>query len=74
MTAQIIPFPSKPIDAERLALLGEQIKNAVPVAPRDAELDLLLQIGGKLIDNIMDYEAVDCWLVRVDEWTAVKGG
>lgn len=76
MTAQIIPFPSRRADAERLALVGKQLKDALPIAPRDAELDLLLQIGSKLLDNINDYEAVDCsglmdqWLDRLDKWDA----
>jgi len=68
MTAQVIAFPTRTPDHDRLALVGEALKVATPIAPRDAELDLLLQIGGKLLDNLNDYTVVDCWLVRLDQW------
>lgn len=73
MTAQIIPFPLRTVDAERLAQAGELIKKAVPVpTSADPELDMLLQIGGKLLDNLNDFEAVDCWIVRLEEWEAAR--
>lgn len=68
MTATILQFPKRTADAQRLADVGELLKAAHPVAPRDAELDLLLQIGGKLLDNLNDHTAIDCWLVRLDAW------
>lgn len=70
MTAQIIPFPTRGAD-ERLAQVGQLMKTAVPVpTSADPELDMLLKIGGKLLDNLNDFEAVDCWIVRLEEWEA----
>jgi hypothetical protein len=68
MSATIIQFPTRIVDGERLALAGSALQAAVPLPSKDAELDLLLQIGGKLLDNLNDCEAVDCWLVRLDQW------
>ncbi|WP_293965738.1 hypothetical protein [Sphingomonas sp.] len=74
MTATIIAFPHRTINLQRLALVGTALRDAIPIAPRDAELDLLLTIGGKLLDNLADHTAVDCWLVRLDEWEAKNAG
>lgn len=68
MTATILQLPKRTTDAERLADVGELLKTAHPLAQRDAELDLLLQIGGKLLDNLYNYKHRDCWLVRLDAW------
>lgn len=65
MTATIHAFPTRTVDRERLALVGETLKVAVPIASSDAELDLLIQIGGKLLDNLNERE-LDRWLRRVD--------
>ncbi len=74
MTAQIIPFPSRNVDAERLTRAGEVMRRAVLVpTSADPELDMLLQIGGKLLDNLDDFEAADCWIVRLEEWEAKNG-
>lgn len=80
MTAQIIAFPTRKPDAERLALLASNIDAAIPLPKVDPELDLLLQIGAKLIDNLNDYTRPDCrgliddqldaFLVRLDKWDA----
>lgn len=77
MTAQIIPFPSRAIDANRLAHVGERLKSAIPLpTSTDMELDMLLQIGGKLLDNLNDYTRPDCsglmdaWVDRLDKWDA----
>jgi hypothetical protein len=80
MTAQIIFFPGKPADRERLALVGRMLKDAIPTPVRDLELDMLLQIGGKLLDNLNDYQRPDCsglmdaWLDRIDAWEAKTAG
>jgi len=74
MTATILQFPKRTTDAERLADVGELLKAAHPLAQRGAELDLLLQIGGKLLDNLNDYTAIDCWLVRLEAWEARNSG
>lgn len=80
MTAQIILFPSKPEDRERLALVGAALKDAMPLPPRDLELDMLLQIGGKLLDNLNGYQRPDCsglmdaWLDRLDAWDVKTAG
>ncbi|WP_156359715.1 hypothetical protein [Sphingomonas sp. Leaf28] len=74
MSAQIIPFPHRKPDADRLALVGENVKTALPIAASDPELDLLLQIGGKLLDNLNDYQAIDVWLARLDAFEANSGG
>ncbi len=73
MTATILQFPKRTTDAERIALAGSALQAAIPLPSKDAELDLLLQIGGKLLDNLNDFEAVDCWLVRLDQWEAGRG-
>lgn len=65
MTATIPAFPTRTVDRERLALVGETLKVAVPITTRDAELDLLIQIGGKLLDNLNERE-LDRWLRRMD--------
>lgn len=65
MTATIHAFPTRTADRERLALVGETLKVAVPITSSDAELDLLIQIGGKLLDNLNERE-LDRWLRRVD--------
>ncbi len=65
MSAQIIAFPTRTADRERLALVGGTLKVAVPITTRDSELDLLIQIGGKLLDNLNERE-LDRWLRRVD--------
>lgn len=77
MTAQIIPFPSRAIDAERLADVADRLKSAIPLpTSADMELDMLLQIGGKLLDNLNDYKRPDCsglmdsWIERLDQWEA----
>lgn len=75
MTAQIIPFPSRTLDAKRLAWVGAVLNAAVPLPQAaDPELDMLLKIGSKLLDNLNDFEAVDCWLVRLDEWEGKNAG
>jgi len=71
MTAQVISFPSKPIDEARLALVGSALREAVPLARKDAELQLLMQIADRLVGNIVDYD-VDCFLVRLDQYDARK--
>lgn len=71
MTAQVIAFPTKPIDDERFAMVGGALRDAVPLASKDAELDLLVQIADRLVDNIVDYE-VDCFIVRLDQYEARK--
>jgi hypothetical protein len=73
VTATILQFPKRTTDAERIALAGSALQAAIPLPSKDAELDLLLQIGGKLLDNLNDFEAVDCWLVRLDQWEAGRG-
>ena len=77
MTAQIIPFPARAIDAERLADVADRLKTAITLpTSADLELDLLLQIGGKLLDNLNDYTRPDCsglmddWIERLDKWEA----
>lgn len=80
MTAQIILLPSRPADRERLALVGGMLKDALPIPTRDLELDMLLQIGGKLLDNLNDYQRPDCsglmdaWMDRLDAWDAKTAG
>jgi hypothetical protein len=64
MTAQIILFPGKPADRERLAMVGRLLSDVIPMPARDLELDMLLAMAGKLIDNLNDYQAADVWLVR----------
>lgn len=71
MTAQIIAFPTKPVDEARLALVGGALRDALPLAHKDAELDLLIQIADRLVGNIVDYE-VDCFIVRLDQYDARK--
>ncbi len=73
MTATILAFPSRKQNEERLAQVGESLRVATPLPSRDPELDLLLQIGGKLLDNLNDHVAVDCWLARLDQWEANRG-
>jgi hypothetical protein len=68
MSAKIIPFTPRKQDNEHLTLTGQNLRQAVAVPSRDAELDLLLQIGGKLLDNLEVHKAIDCWLVRLDAW------
>ncbi len=70
MTATIHAFPTRKADRERLALVGETLKVAVPITSSDAELDLLIQIGGTLLDNLNEYTAIDSWLVRLNAWEA----
>ena len=47
---------------------------------RDMELDMQLQIGGKLLDNLNDYQRPDCsglmdrWLDRLDAWESRNAG
>lgn len=71
MTAMILPFPSRPVDAERLALLGQTVAKALPLPERDAELELLLKMGARLLDNLND-AALDHWLARVTAWEGQK--
>lgn len=66
MSATIIAFPSRKLDSERLDLTAQSLAAAIPVPASDPELDLLLKIGGKLLDNLNDFQAIDCWLARVD--------
>ncbi|WP_343545700.1 hypothetical protein [Sphingomonas paucimobilis] len=77
MSAQVIPFPTRAIDAERLADVADRLKTAIPLpTSADLELDMLLQIGGKLLDNLNDYTRPDCsglmdeWVERLDKWDA----
>ena len=77
MTAQIIRFPLRAIDADRLADVAERLKTAIPLpTSADMELDILLQIGGKLLDNLNDYTRPDCsglmdsWIDRLGQWDA----
>lgn len=67
MSAKIIPFTPRKQSKEQLALMGETLRQAVALPPRDAELDLLLQIGGKLLDNLNEQE-LDRWVGRIDTW------
>ena len=67
MSAKIIPFTPRKQDNEHLALTGENLRQAVAVPSHDAELDLLLQIGGKLLDNLNEQE-LDRWMGRIDTW------
>lgn len=71
MSAEVIAFPSKPVDEARLALVGGALRDAIPLASKDAELQLLIQIADRLVDNIVDYE-VDCFIVRLDQYDARK--
>lgn len=44
------------------------LRQAIPMPPRDDELDILVQWARKLIDNAADYQAVDCFILRLDEY------
>ena len=66
MSATIIPFPRKTTAAHT----GELLRQAFPVPPRDDELDILVQWAGKLVDNAADYQAVDCFILRLDAYDA----
>lgn len=80
MTATILQFPTNKLNEERLTRVGDLVKSAVPVpTTTDLELDMLLQIGGKLLDNLDDYVMPDCsglidrtddFVVRLDRWEA----
>lgn len=80
MAATILHFPQRKADAERLALIGSMIASTIPMPERDMELDMLLQIGGKLLDNLNDYRRPDCsglmdrWLDRLDAWETENAG
>ena len=83
MTATILHFPVRKVDADRLALVGTILSDAVPMPDRDTELDILLTIGGKLLDNRSDYQAPDCqglvaeldaWVARLDQWDSKSNG
>lgn len=65
MTAQVHTLPTKPFDKVRLALVGNALREAVPLVSKDAELDLLSQIADRLVGNIIDYD-VECFVVRFD--------
>lgn len=65
MTAQVFTFPTKPFDKVRLALVGGALRGSVPLANKDAELDMLGQIADRLVSNIIDYD-VECFVVRLD--------
>ena len=69
MTAQVIAFPTKPIDEARLALVGGALREAIPLVSKDAELQLLMQIADRLVGNIVDYD-VECYVVRLDQYDA----
>jgi hypothetical protein len=72
MTATILQFPKRTDDAERLALVGNMLTSAVPLPDRDMELDMLLAIGGKLLDNLNAYRQPDCtgMVAELDAWVA----
>ncbi len=77
MTATILPFPARPVDGARLAIVGGALRDAIPLASKDAELQLLIQVADKLIDNMRDYVRPDCsdlvfddLLVRLDQYDA----
>lgn len=71
MTAQVISFPAKLVDEARLAMVGSALRDAVPIASKDAELDLLIQIADRRVGNIVDYD-VECFIVRLDQYEARK--
>lgn len=79
MTATILRFPKRTTHAERLALMGNLLTQAVTMPDRDMELDMLLAIGGKLLDNLNDYTRPDCsglldnWLTQLDSWEGRTG-
>lgn len=79
MSADIIAFPRKPVDQARLAIVGGSLRDAIPLADRDAELQLLIQVADKLVQNMRDYVRPDCsdlmfdsFLVRLDQWDERK--
>lgn len=81
MSATIIDFPSRPADRQRLASVALHLSSAIPLPDReDMELSMLLAIGGKLLDNLQDYQRPDCsglmdeWLDRLDRWDARNAG
>jgi hypothetical protein len=67
MTAQVIAFPIKPIDGARLAMVGSALRDAVPLASKDVELDLLVQIAEQLVGSIVDFD-VDCFVVGLNQY------
>jgi hypothetical protein len=69
MAAQIIEFPRKPINEARLALVGGALQQAIPLADKDTELQLLITVADRLIGNMVEYQ-LDEFLVRLDKWDA----
>ena len=74
MSAQIIVFPDRVIDRGCLALVGWALVGTMPITSSDAELDLLIQIGGKLLDKLNDDMAIDCWLAMLDRRETQNAG
>jgi hypothetical protein len=67
----VLHFPKRKADAERLALVGAALQAAIPLPKHDPELDLLLTIGAKLLDNLNELE-LDRWLGRINKWEAIQ--
>ncbi len=69
MTAQVIAFPTRPIDEARLALANCPFNEPIELSSKDAELAYLIGLADRLVGNIVDYE-VDCFIVRLDQYDA----
>jgi hypothetical protein len=69
MAAQIIAFPSRKADRNRLALVGASLQDAFPVVKRDAELALLTQMADHLIASFND-DYCDRFIDRLAAWEA----
>jgi hypothetical protein len=70
MNAQIIAFPNSPSDEARLAIVAGALQQAIPLSNRDAELQLLIQMGDRLLGQLDDNAAIDSFLARLDMWDA----
>ena len=70
MTAQIITFPTKPVNEARLAILSGALQQAMPLPNRDVELQLLLQMAEHSLAQLDDSAALDGFFARLDMWDA----
>lgn len=70
MRAQIITFPTKPVNEARLAILAGALQQAVPLPNRDVELQLLLQMAERSLAQLDSSAPLDGFLDRLDMWDA----
>lgn len=73
MNAQIILFPTKPVNEARLAILAGALQQAVPLPNRDVELQLLVQMAERSLAQLDDDAALDGFLARLDKWDTQTG-